>query len=93
MVDGDSESVVERNRVMNVEHDELVGAGCFQQLGDIPRCDQISRLSASILTRKCQIGENNHTPARTGIPQSLQQERQPQETFADRQARGPGQRL
>jgi hypothetical protein len=41
MVDGDSESVVQRSRVMNVEHDELVGAGCFQQLGDIPGCDRI----------------------------------------------------
>jgi hypothetical protein len=36
MVDGDSESVVQRGRVMNVKHDELVSTGCFQQLGYIP---------------------------------------------------------
>jgi hypothetical protein len=35
MVGGDSESVVQRGRVMNVKRDELVGIGCGSRVGAI----------------------------------------------------------
>jgi hypothetical protein len=91
VIDGDSEGVIQRSRVMNVERDELVRTSGFQQLGDIAGCNRVSQLRAPILARKRQVGEKNNPSAGTSISQSQQQEQQSQEPFADRQVIGPGQ--
>ena len=73
---------------MRVDHDQPLGTGGGQRVGDDPGADGLAGLAAAVLPRIPEIGYDGRDPLRAGAAAGVEQQEQLEEMVADRRSGG-----
>ena len=93
VIDGNAEGVVQGRRVVHVERNQSVRAGCLEERGHVARVDRIPQLRPAVLAREGEIGDDREAALGAAVPQHGEQKAQPQEAVRDGRVRRAGQGL